>query len=491
MLSAPARLCLAAFPGGCRQAVADIARQLGRGAPAWVVGGAVRRVRLGEAVADLDVAVPSGALALGRALADRLRSAYVLLDERRGACRVLASVPIDLTDLRAPSIEDDLRGRDFTVNALAVSLPELVGRGEATIQDPTGGLRDLAARHVRLCAPDALEQDPVRVLRAARLAIQPGWSLGAATEAAMARAAARTPRVSAERLREELIGILATPAAGAGLRLLDRVGAMQALLPESLPMRETAQSAPHRFDVWEHSLRAVEAADPLLAELDALEPWGNALALHLVEDLGDRLTRRELLKLAALLHDVAKPETLKIVDGRTRFFEHDRIGAERATAIAARFRLSGHANAALARLVRHHLRPMHLAQAGGLTRRARYRFFQALGEEARDLVLLALCDAAAVRGESALAVWTGPGGALLRELMRGVEEDAVTATTPPLLRGEDVMEAFGLEPGPEVGRRLGLAREAQALGLVGDRQSALDYLRRAGDPALDTPGEGP
>jgi hypothetical protein len=124
---------------------------------------------------------------------------------------------------------------------------------------------------------------------------------------------------------------------------------------------------------------------------------------------------------------------------------------------------------------------MHLAQAGQITRRARFRFFRDLGEDASDLLLLALADAAALTGGSPLAVWAGEGGAVVRDLMAGAESAAAAATTPPLLRGQEVMEAFHLPPGPEVGRLLERAREAQALGLVTTREQALDYLRRSDD----------
>lgn len=121
---------------------------------------------------------------------------------------------------------------------------------------------------------------------------------------------------------------------------------------------------------------------------------------------------------------------------------------------------------------------MHLAQAGVVTRRARFRFFRALGDEARDLLLLALADASALDGTSPLAIWTGSGGEVVRTLMAGADEEAAAAASPALLRGEDLMAAFGLAPGPEVGRLLALAREAQALGLVTTRDEALAHLRR-------------
>ena len=491
---AATRVTLEAFPVPARRALACLSARLWP-APGWLVGGALRDALLGQAVGELDVAVPAGALALGRALADALPgSGFVVLDEQRGTCRVVSDLQIDIAALRAPTLADDLRGRDFTVNGLAASLHDLAVTGSALVEDSTGGLDDLSARIVRVCGPRSLSDDPLRALRAVRLGIRPGWSLHPTTATAIRETAPRVAEVSAERVRDALVSILAEPAGGRGLRLLDRLGVLAVLLPESLPMKETPQSPPHRFDVWEHSLRAVDAADLLLARMAALKPWGPELERHLAEPLGDGLTRRELLKLAALLHDVAKPETRTVQSGRVRFIGHDARGAERAAHIAQRWRLSGRAGGALERLVRQHLRPMHLAGVGAITRRARYRFFRDLGEEARDLVLLALADAAAVSGQSPLAVWAGPGGVVLRELMRGMAEEARAAGTPPLLRGEDVMAAFGLGPGPEVGRHLARAREAQALGLVSTPAEALQYLRRRPDdglPALDTSGTAP
>lgn len=491
MTAAAARVSVERFPGEIRRALSDLASLLGSRASAWLVGGAVRDALLGRPVNELDVAVPSGALALGRALAARMSAAFVMLDEGRGMGRVAGSVQVDIGDFRAPTLEEDLRARDFSVNALAVPVEALVGTGQAPVTDATGGLEDLAARRVRLCAPSALDDDPVRVLRGVRLALAPGWTLDAGVETAARVAAPALAGVAAERIRDELIALLADGRAGQGLRTLDRLEILRILFPESAAMRATPQPAPHRFDVWEHTLRTVEAVDLLVEDLGALSPWGDELRAHLAEDLGDRLTRREGLKLAALLHDVAKPETRALVEDRARFIGHDRLGAERAAAVARRFRLSGRAGALLARLVRQHLRPMHLAQAGAVTRRARHRFFRDLGDGARDLLLLALADAAAVRGEPPLAVWAGPRGGIVRTLMSGIAEEQALAAEPPLLRGEDVMAAFGLGPGPEVGRLLARAREAQALGRVTTREEALAHIRGQRAERLDSAGDSP
>ena len=478
------RVALEQFPEAGRRALAALADLAGPARPAWVVGGTLRELLSDGTIADLDLAVAGGALELGRRLAARLDATFVVLDEDRGAGRIVPrseSAAVDLVDLRAATLEGDLRARDFTVNALAAPVDELRGTGAATVVDPTGGVDDLRDRVVRPCGPAAISDDPVRALRGVRLAMRPGWRLHPDAEAAIRAAAHLITSVAAERIRDELVGILSEPAGAAGLRALDRMGILAVLLPESLAMRAAAQPLPHHFDVWEHSLRAVEGVDALLAGLDGLAPWGVALREHLRLDLGGGLTRREALKLAALLHDVAKPETRAEIGGRVRFIGHDTAGARRTGEIAVRFRLSRHAAQVLERLVAEHLRPMHLAHAGVITRRARFRFFRALGDEARDLLLLALADAAALDGASPLAVWAGAGGDVVRTLMAGADEEAAAAAAPALLRGEDVMAVFGVAPGREVGRLLALAREAQALGLVNTRDEALAHLRRETD----------
>jgi len=476
-----AGVALDAFTPAARTALRAVAMRLGPGAPAWVVGGAVRDALLGRTADDLDLAVPSGAMPLGRALADDLGSAFVVLDQGRGVCRVVGDVTVDIADFRGPDLASDLRGRDVTVNALAVSLDQLV-RGRADVEDATGGVADIAARRIRLCSPRSLAADPIRALRAARLAVQPGWSVDPDVASAARAVAPSLRAASAERLRDELVALVNGPGAGRGFRRLDEFGVVAAILPESGPMREARQSAPHRFDVWEHSLRAVEAMDEIVADAGRLGPDAEALGEHLAVNLGDGLRRGGALKLAALLHDVSKPETRVEVDGQVRFYGHDVLGAERTRAIAARWRMSGRATGVLAQLVRQHLRPMHLGHAGEITRRARYRFFRDLGDDARDLVLLALADASGVRGDDPFAVWTGPGGAVLRSLMAGRADAVDAAATPPLLDGRDVMAALGIGPGPEVGRVLAALREDQALGRVTTRAEALAKLSSEGPP---------
>jgi putative nucleotidyltransferase with HDIG domain len=447
----------------------------GRGSAPALVGGAVRDALLGRADADVDLAVAGDAPALARRIAARVRGTAVVLDAERGAARVVVgSRRLDVTDWRAPTLEADLALRDFSVNALAVDVRALLRDGRAPILDPTGGVADLRARRLRPASAGTLADDPLRTLRGVRLEATRGLRLTPAAARAVRAAAPALARVSPERVRDELLGLLALPASARALRRADALGVLEAVLPEVGPMRGARQPAPHRFRVLEHSFCAVAACDWLLPRLGTLEPWGEELAAHMAEALGGGIERARVLRLAALLHDVAKPETARVVGGRIRFFDHDVRGARRARAIGERLRLPERATAVLERLVRHHLRPMHLGQAGTITRRARYRFFRDLGPDTRDLLLLALVDAAAVTGESPLRTWRRAG--VVRDLLEGLGPEEAARAAPPLVRGEDVMARYRLAPGPEIGRLLALAREAQDLGRVRTRAEALAYL---------------
>jgi putative nucleotidyltransferase with HDIG domain len=470
-----AELRLSALPRPQAALLRVAAALAGDGGRTVVVGGLVRDAVLGRAPADADLAVPAGALDLARRCAARVGGTCVVLDDERGTARVVADgLTLDVADFRAPTLEGDLAGRDFTVNALAVRLAPLVDRGRAAILDPTGGLADLRARRLRPAGPGVLEDDPLRALRAVRLEAVLGLRLTAAGARAVRAAAPRLARVAAERIRDELLALLALPASARALRRADRLGLLGVVLPEIEPMRATRQPPPHRFVVLEHSLRAVDGCDRLLPRLHTLEPYGEELTAHLAEPLGGGVTRATTLRLAALLHDVSKPETRRRIGGRVRFFEHDVLGAARARAVGERLRLPARAVAVVERLVRHHLRPMHLASAESITPRARYRFYRDLGEDTRDLLLLVLVDAAAVTGVSPVTAWRR--SAVVRELMRGWAEQRQAAAAPPLVRGHDVMARFRLEPGPRVGWLLAQAREAQDLGRVRTREEALAYL---------------
>ena|SRR5579883_329579 len=469
------------------------------GAALYLVGGFVRDALLGRTNRDLDLTVGGDALATARQIARRLGAVVVTLDAERGAYRValrelLAGIAmVDVTRLRAPAIEADLRLRDFTVNAIAVPLADEDG-GTPRLIDPMDGVGDLRRKLLRMAGPTAFTDDPLRPLRGARLAIELDFTIEEETARAARAAAPLLTQVAAERRRDEFSRILASDAAGHGARLMDELGLLSVLLPDLDAARGCTQPPEHYYDVFEHSLATLDALDALLRHEppdDARERllWSGAQTVfarvpaaraRLESIAADERPWRATLKFVGLLHDVAKPETRTVepATGRVRFFGHSERGAERAGALARALRFSAREVAYVEKLIAQHLRPGMLASPGQPpTRRALYRLARDLGEHVPDLFLLHLADHAAVRGPRLTAEEWRQHVAYFDALLAILYSEKV-ASLPRLITGDDLIAELGLRPGPLLGRLLEAVREAQAAGEVTDRAGALALARR-------------
>ncbi len=437
---------------------------LPEGTSAWLVGGCLRDELLGRAVVDADFAVDGAVEPFARALADRLGGSVFSSSDRFGTWRiVLAGRHVDIAALRAPTLEADLRARDFTVDALARPLD---GR---EVVDPLNGVDDLAAGRLRLCSPQALKDDPLRILRLARLARGLGMVPdAAATEAAFA-AAPGLAAVSGERLRDELSTILAQPREAAlAVRDLAVWGALSHVLPELEALRGHEQNPYHHLDVFEHSLEALTYVSGVVSQL------GGAECLTPPEQAGlpgvDAIVP---VSWAVLLHDIGKPRSrIDTDDGRVLFWKHDEIGREMVAVIAERLRLSTRFRDYLGTLVRCHLRLGFLVREQPLTRRALARYRRDVDPWVFESVVVSLCDRLATRGEKTSLTSLARHYRLARTVWGSVPKEPV----PRLLSGEDVMDLLDLEPGPAVGEALEALDEEVAAGEVTSPDEARAFL---------------
>ena len=252
------------------------------------------------------------------------------------------------------------------------------------------------------------------------------------------------------------------------------------------PTRGVDQPKVHVWDVFDHSIQTVAAVEFVLRE-GTLEyageeiltpvPWSAELSRHFDREISRGSTGRSLLKLAALLHDIAKPRTKTTDDdGRARFLGHQQEGAATAAAIMERLRFSNREIKLVELLVKYHMRPTQMSHEGIPTRRAIYRYFRDTGEAGIDLLFLCLADHLATRGPSLdLRQWQEHAQMTGYVLDRRFEEESLSKP-PRLINGHDVMKIFELSPGPGVGELLEALREAQAAGEVTNRKQALDYI---------------
>lgn len=455
------------------------------GVPAWPVGGVVRDAMLGRPLHDLDFAVAGDGLSLARRLADELKGAFVALDAERLVGRVVVrwegqQLFVDLAALRGEDgIEADLWLRDFTINAMAV------GPAGGTLIDPTGGAADVQARLVRAVSDRVFQDDPLRMLRAVRLAGQLGFQIEAETLALIRRDAARIVEPAAERVREELLALLAPAAAAERVRLLEKLGLLVHLLPELLLGQGVTQPPPHILDVYEHHLAVLAAVEGLLAppphsapnlwaEGAALAPWREQMAAHLSVEVSHGQPRWLLLKLAALLHDVGKPATRSVdEDGRIHFYGHETVGAEIVRTILRRLKMAQKSIGWVERLVANHLRPLHLTQRLPPRRKTIYRYFRATGDAGPDVVLLSIADQRGKVFAEDRAEVIAVGQQLLAAYFDEYED---LVAVQPLLSGREIIGLTGIEPGPLVGELIERLKEAQASGHVRDREGAVRYL---------------
>ncbi len=461
----------------------------------WIVGGLLRDQLLGRALRkrNVDFALASGAVPQARALAAELSGAFVPLDEAAGCARVVVgagaeAIELDLCDVRGGSLEADLRQRDFTINALAMPLAAWVRDPDALagLIDPLDGRAALRQRRLIPCFPGAFAEDPVRILRAFRFVAELGMALDPAAMPLMQAAAPQLARVSMERVRDELLAICETDAAAPAVRALNDLGALDVLVPELLPGRGLFQGGYHHLDVLGHQLETVAQADRILADAgefsaDLREPMMRYCAVELVP----HRSRKALIKLAGLVHDVGKPARRTVeADGEIWFLGHEDTGAELADGITARLRLSNHEADLVRQLVQHHLRPGFLSREPQLTRRAIYRFFKTLGEHGPACLFVWWSDRMATRGPKSRLDQLDQQRAFLEGLFRAYFFQSADVVKPPrLLDGHALMRALSVPPGPLIGELLGAIEEAQAEGAIRTPDEALALARlRLGQP---------
>ena len=468
----------------------------------YLVGGAVRDLLTSRFSPDLDFAVPSNGIAIARKVANALQADFMILDSERDTGRVIvieengSRTYMDFATYRGADLEEDLRDRDFTINAIAYNLHD------GTIIDPTDGANDIRRKLIRACSPTSLSDDPVRILRAVRQAAAFGFTIDKPTREWMKQAAGQIRSVSTERLRDEIFKILNGPKVSAAIRALDMLGVLQHLMPELLKLKGVEQSAPHVYDVWTHTLAVLDYLDQILADLrvgyDAektsdmftgllglrLGRYREQIADHISSALNKERTHRSLLFFAALYHDICKPDTKTIDEnGRIRFFDHDLKGADVVVERALAFNLSNDETERLRDIVQYHMRIHFFAdrlEREGQTpsRKAIYRFFRDSHKAGIDLVLLALADVRATRANDltvdAWSIYLDVARILLENYWEKPEE---VIAPPRLLDGNDLIRDLNLTPGPRIGQLLELIRENQAAGKITTKEQALDFAR--------------
>jgi poly(A) polymerase len=465
--------------------------------PVYIVGGAVRDAYLHRPLYDLDLATPKNAIQLARKVANFFDGDVFVLDVERDVARVilnLKDVPgsdhpegkflIDVAAFRGETLKSDLRDRDFTLNAIAVDLKSNLSE----LLDPLNGEQDILARRIRQCQPDALSDDPIRMLRAVRQAVQFSFSIEAGTLSAIRTHVGELTQTSMERIRDEFFKLLNLPKPTQALRIAGRLGLLQLFIPD---VEQLFNFKPDDlpFDTrWDYTLAVIERlqtflqavsiqrSDNTVASFEVgmavmqFDRYRQPLNRHLNKSWADDRSTISLLYLAVLLRSIEA-------------ITH--TGSKKATAAFTDMLRLSNPEKNLLEVCVEHLKPLSLDRRP--SRLVTHRFWYTFGETGIDLLLLMMAEISAAHAhflEQDKWLKVIDSASTLLDAYFNHFEEIVSPVL--LLDGTALQQALNLSPGPVIGQLLKLIREGQVIGGITTVEEALEqsreYLREKGDP---------
>lgn len=460
-------------------------------ADAYAVGGYVRDRLVGVETRDIDILLTGAVREIAERIAAQFDASLVALREAEPTIRLVFSdrSHIDLclprrrtTAVDSPSADflaEDLQSRDFTVNAMALSL-EAIDRDDwrEHVADPTGGSEDIRRRVIRATNPGVWQDDPARLVRALRLAAQLGFELDAQAESEIREHAGLVTNVAPERIRDELIAILRRRDAHKWLARAAKLGLLFAILPELAALQSVPAMGYHHLDGWRHALAVAQRIDVLARCAPGMSAEHQAkLADVFAAPLAGDRPRLALLKLAGLLHDVAKPSTRGAdEEGDLHFYGHDKDGAGMAREAGRKLRLGRRELSYLELAVGAHMHPAFLAQEQEVSRRAAHRFFRRTGSCAPDVLVLAWADRLCARGLAAGREGIERVESLVRWLLAEWLDHSPLSHPEAPVGARAIMSRYSLEAGPAVGRLVEALQRRHAEQPFADAQEAWAFL---------------
>lgn len=465
----------------------------------YLVGGAVRDALLDNITHDLDFILPEKVQGYSRKIADSLDAAYYPLDGERNSARVVYQSRggfrkyLDFTIRRGATIDDDLKARDFTINAMAFPL-----RGEMELIDPLGGASDLYNRVLRQCSPSAFADDPIRIIRAVRQSVAFQLRIETQTKKKLTETINRLPDVSPERVRDEIFRILDVNNPGGALNTMQFLGILEYILPELPPLLDISQSPPHYFNALDHSIQTVNKLAEIIELLTTDHPddmsvnWASRFSStvlgrfrknikgFLSEHSNPERSHRSLILFTALYHDVGKNHTQLMSEaGKSQFLNHEGVGAEISRKRAVELKLSNTEIQQVSTIVKNHTRPIQLTQSGALpSRRAVYRFFRDCDKNGVDICLLSLADFLAIYGPSLEKDnWIDHVNTIHYLLEAWWRKKTEWISPQRIVSGNDLINKFNLSSGPVIGKLLSEIKERQAIGEITNQDEAYEFTR--------------
>jgi len=490
-----------------------VVNEIGSNFPnSYLVGGFIRDIALDIDSRNLDIVAQFSPEKIANFVSSIKSAKFFPLDIKRKIFRMIIKnysakkdngeikndseiTTIDFSFYDIIKIKNELTGRDFTINAIAVptvifsetyELPtkiikkdyELPYKLPFNLIDPFNGLKDLTEGRLRLVSEKALQDAPVRILRAFRFKLSHNLSISEKLKQKIKSDSNMLRSVSGERIAEEVLKIFSHTNLSSTLKEMQKLNVLKQLFPSIEDNVGISQFGYHSEDIFDHLLKCIDKMDNIEEFIKIyLNDYSKQIFSHLNKLIQGDYKKFTFLKLAIFLHDIGKSET-KVVDinGRIRFYNHQKVGAEKTENICENLRLSNKATNYLVKMIEKHMRIPNLLGLEKITDRATYRLIREAGDELIDLILLCYVDRVADPGPLVEVDFEKKMIKYFNKILY-LRAKIIKQTKKPLIRGDEIIEKFGLTPGPKIGEILKLVEKERALGNISTKNKALKMIQ--------------
>jgi len=459
----------------------------------YLVGGTIRDELIGRENIDLDFCIERNAVRACRFIADAFDGDFYILDEERGAARALIQykndlVDVDFTPLMGQTIQEDLKQRDFTINAMAIGL-----ENPDELIDPLNGKEHLQANLLIPCSENSFRNDPVRILRAVRFIDAYNLEYSEELENEIQGNINLLKKTSAERIRDEIFNIFRETKIEQSLHLMQVFSIFSEIFPDLIPLRSIKPGPPHSYNVLNHSIKVAgfiqkifeifEGKDLLLDDrfvklVDKLKPFRPKIEQYLHERINSRRSYKELLILAGLFHDSGKQVVDPSIKGtRKKYPGHAEESTEFLKSWGKKYALSNSEIDYVSTIILHHMKKEFREFADGKDHRAQiFQFFQETGRVGVFAGFLHLGDLVATYEDSLTQERWNIGIDSVTALLDAWFNHYNEIVDPPkIINGHDLMKKYDIEPGVEMGKVLYKIRMLQAGGKIRSKMEAFKY----------------
>lgn len=436
----------------------------------YLVGGSIRDLFTKNCVfCDRDISI-KGAENFARKIANKWDGTFIELDSENKIYRVVLPDKInflDISELQGNSIEEDLKRRDFTINAIAYDL------ANNEFIDVTGGLNDLKNKVLRHIDDKNFEDDPLRILRAFRFYAVTGFKMTIELENALKKYLPLALNPAKERINYEIMKLFGGVFASSALLKMDEFGLLEKIFPCVTEMKKVPPNTHHHLDLFHHVVETVRQIEILYNEISGFEKEH----LHAIDFGG--FPRINHLKLAGFLHDIGKFSTWTIEEsGRHRFIKHDDVGSKMVVPLLRDLKFSKKQIEYISCMIKNHIYPSNVIVAPNLNEKVMMRYVRKMDDNVIDNIILAKADRLSARGVDITEEIVNANISGLDKLLDFYlsKKDSL-APLPKLIDGREIMEILNIKPSPKLGEIINAINEAQLNGDITTHDEAVNYIK--------------